>query len=268
MVVLEKREILAQNAKIVGSGETTIVLAHGYGADQSIWEYVLPELTKRCRVVVFDWNFGAAVDRHGSRETSKQSIFEAFSEDLVSLMDSMGLKNVVFLGHSMSGMVGCIASIKRPDLFRRLILLGASPRYLNSEDYEGGFERPHVEALFTSIESNFQTWARAFVGLVVGQDHPSEAAKFCKSLLRMGSDVALAMARVIFLSDLREVLHSVAVPCTVVNGTRDVVVPTSVSSYIQTRIKSEAALELLDFNGHFPQLTAHKALVNAIERLL
>ncbi|CAA6671720.1 unnamed protein product [Spirodela intermedia] len=235
MVVLEKREILAQNAKIVGSGETTIVLAHGYGADQSIWEYVLPELTKRCRVVVFDWNFGAAVNRHGSRETSKQSIFEAFSEDLVSLMDSMGLKNVVFLGHSMSGMVGCIASIKRPDLFRRLILLGASPRYLNSEDYEGGFERPHVEALFTSIESNFQTWARAFVGLVVGQDHPSEAAKFCKSLLRMGP------------TDLREVLHSVAVPCTVVNGTRDVVVPTSVSSYIQTRIKSEAALELLDF---------------------
>lgn len=125
-----------------------------------------------------------------------------------------------------------------------------------------------MEALFTSIESNFQTWARAFVGLVVGQDHPSEAAKFCKSLLRMGSDVALAMARAIFLSDLREVLHGVAVPCTVINGTRDVVVPTSVASYMQRRIKGKPGLELLDFDGHFPQLTAHKILVNAIERLL
>ena len=95
-----------------------------------MWEYIVPELAKKFRVVVFDWNFQGAVYRHGTRENSKQDfVFEAFSDDLISLIDSMALKNVFFVGHSMSGVIGCLAAVKRHDLFRRLLLLCASPRY-------------------------------------------------------------------------------------------------------------------------------------------
>ena len=141
-------------------------------------------------------------------------------------------------------------------------------RYLNSNDYEGGFEMPQVEALLSTIESNFQTWARYFAGLAVGPDHPSEAAKFCKTLQRMGSDVALSIAREVFLSDFRHLLERVEVPCTIVNGPRDFVVPAFVPLYMQTKLKGEASLELIDFDGHFPQFTAPRLLADVITRQL
>lgn len=117
------------NAKIQGLGTETIVFAHGYGTDQSIWDKITPFFTENYRVVLFDWPFSGAVKDESLYDPLKYSSLEAFADDLVALLDQMDLKDVTFVGHSMSGMIGCLASIKRPQLFKRLILLGASPRY-------------------------------------------------------------------------------------------------------------------------------------------
>ncbi|XP_078428873.1 alpha/beta-Hydrolases superfamily protein [Wolffia australiana] len=267
MVMLEKAKVLTLNAKTIGSGEKTVVLAHGFGGDQSVWEYVLPEIANFCKVLVFDLNFSAAVDRRTTQEQSKPNVYDAFADDLISLLDSFSFKDVLFVGHSMSGMIGCLASIKRPDLFGRLLLLCASPRYLNSADYEGGFEREGVEGVFLAIESSFEAWARAFAAIVVGQSYPTEVAKFGKLLLRMGSQVALPLAGAVFLSDFTDMLGQVKVPCTIVNGTRDLVVPISVADYIRRKVNGPASLVNIDFEGHFPQLTAPQPLIEVILRL-
>lgn len=117
------------NAKIQGSGTETIVFAHGYGTDQSIWDKITPSFTENYTAVLFDWPFSGAVKDQNLYDPIEYSSLDAFADVFITLMDQMDLKDVTFVGHSMSGMIGCLASIKKPQLFKRLILLGASPRY-------------------------------------------------------------------------------------------------------------------------------------------
>lgn len=130
MVLLDKSLATAMNAKIVGSGSEVIVLAHGFGADQSVWDKILPYLAQHYRVLVFDWTFSGAVEDQSLFDPLKHSSYDAFANDLIALLDEMNLQSLIFVGHSMSGMIGCIASLKKPKLFNKLILLAASPRYL------------------------------------------------------------------------------------------------------------------------------------------
>lgn len=134
--MIEQRENLLSthlNARIIGSGTETIVFAHGFGTDQSIWDKITPCFSEKSyKIVLFDWAFSACVKDENLYDPLKYSSLEAFADDLISLLDEMKLKDVTFVGHSMSGMIGCLASIKRPQLFKRLVLLGASPRYILS----------------------------------------------------------------------------------------------------------------------------------------
>ncbi|KAH9608614.1 hypothetical protein KSS87_000732 [Heliosperma pusillum] len=272
-MVMQKTTLSASmNAKIVGTGDETLVLAHGYGADQSLWEKLVPYLAEKYQVVLFDWSFVGESNNNkaqSSYDPIKYNSFDAFADDLVGLMDEMNIKSCVFVGHSMSGMIGCIASIKRPLLFKKLILIGASPRYLNSEDYEGGFEPSEIEQLLSTIESNFQPWASAFAPLAVGGKDTSSIDKFEKTLKNMCPQVALSVAKLIFLSDYRHVLEQVNVPCTLICTSNDIVVPSSVPHYMQKRlVKSKSQVEVIDVDGHFPHLTAHVELLEVLGKVL
>ncbi|KAK1298290.1 hypothetical protein QJS10_CPB14g00951 [Acorus calamus] len=287
MGVLEKAPAAgAVNARVLGGSAgaddntttTTILLAHGYGGDQSVWDYITPQLSESHRVVTFDWIFSAAAATGGDADDAavapfdaeKYSSYDAFADELVSLVERMDLGPVVFVGHSMSGMVGCMASIKRPDLFQHLVLLGSSPRYLNSEDYKGGFEESEVETVLHNIETNFKAWAHDFASVVVGGADSAAAVaatdRYRAGLTGMRPEAALAVGRTIFLSDNRAVLGLVEVPCTVVQTNADAVVPMHVAEYMQGEMK--AALEVVDCEGHVPQLTAPDLVVEVFERIL
>ncbi|KAL6974359.1 hypothetical protein U1Q18_028542 [Sarracenia purpurea var. burkii] len=271
MVMVGKSLSEAMNAITVGSGPETVVLAHGYGGDQSVWDKILPHLARRCRVLVFDWGFSGAVNDPDFFDAVEYSTFDAFADDLIALLEEMNLVRSpsVFVGHSMSGMIGCIASIKRPELFSRLVLVGASPRYINSGDYEGGFESSEVDQLLSNIESNFHQWAPSFAQLVVGAGDPLAVEKFGKCLKRMRPEAALAVADLIFRSDQREMLEKVTIPCTIVQTTNDVAVPTSVADYMRKKmIQAKSTVEIIDADGHFPQLTAHRQFLEVLGGVL
>lgn len=254
------------NAKIVGSGNEAVVLAHGFGGDQSVWDKIVPFLAQHLRVLVYDWPFSGAIkDGLNLFEPHKYSSYEGFANDLIGLLDELNLKSVVFVGHSMSAMIGCIASLKRPELFKRLVLIGASPRYINTEDYEGGFEKSDIEQILSNIESNYCNWASHFASLVVDTADPLSVAKFEKCLTRMKPDVALPLAKTVFYSDEREILDRVTIPCTIIQTNSDIVVPNSVGFYMQKRIKGESTVEIIsNTNGHFPMLTAHLELLDVL----
>lgn len=274
MVVLGGKSLSgAMNAKAVGSGTETLVLAHGYGTDQSLWDKVVPSLAEKYRVVVFDWNFsGSSASRANPLngfDPVKYSSLEAYAVDLMDLMDEMGIKECVLVGHSMSAMIGCIASVKRPDLFKHLILIGASPRYLNAEDYEGGFERADIEQIFSAIEFNFNGWVSTFAPLAVGAPNDDvSVVKFEWCLRNMRPEIALAVAKLIFLGDYRGVLEEVATSCTVVQMKTDLVVPDSVPYYMQRKLKAKSSVEIVNVDGHFPMLTAPSLLLHVIDKAL
>ncbi|CAI9766560.1 unnamed protein product [Fraxinus pennsylvanica] len=256
------------NAKIMGSGKETLVLAHGFGADQSIWDKILPYLADRYQVVVFDWCFSGAVKDPDLYDAAKYSTYDAFADDLICLLEEMKVKSSVFVGHSMSGMIGCITSIKRPDLFHKLILVATSPRFINLEDYEGGFELSGVEQIFSSIESNYEEWTSSFAALVVDPIDPGSVEKFEKSLKRLRPEVALTLSKTVFLMDYRDMLEKVTTPCYIIQTRNDIVVPNSVPKYMQNKIKGESKVEIIDTTGHFPQLTAHHEFMEVIDAFL
>ncbi|KAL5228860.1 hypothetical protein ABZP36_017125 [Zizania latifolia] len=263
------------NARIVGCGERTLVLAHGYGGSQAIWDKVLPHLTQTNKVLLFDWDFsgggGGGADDAAEDDEEQRYTFARFADELVALMDEMEVSRAVYVGHSMSGMVGCIASVKRPDLFTHLVLVGASPRYINSEDYEGGFDQPDIDELLASISSDFHSWAKGFVPLIVGAaDYPSAAVEplVARSFFAMDPRVAHALANMIFLGDQREVLDCVAVPCTLVHASHDFAAPPCVGRYMQRHIAAAATMVTIDSVGHFPQLVAPDELLRILDLVL
>ncbi|KAL6615493.1 hypothetical protein ACP70R_037763 [Stipagrostis hirtigluma subsp. patula] len=263
------------NPRLIGSGKRTLVLSHGYGGSQAIWDKVLPHLSRGNKVLLFDWDFSGAADAAAVAEEGEEGehgyTFSGFADELVALMDEMKLSGAVYVGHSMAGMIGCIASVKRPDLFTHLVLVGASPRYMNSEDYEGGFDAADIEAMLTRISSDFRGWAEGFVPLAVGSSDPSAVEPLARSFFAMDPRVAHALARMIFLGDQREVLDAVAVPCTLVHVSGDFAAPPCVGRYMQARMaaaRCAATLETIDSVGHFPQLVAPDELLRILDLVL
>lgn len=141
-------------------------------------------------------------------------------------------------------------------------------RFLNQEGYEGGFDMPQIEELFSNIESNFEQWAPAFASLVIDSADPLSVEKFANSLKRMRPRVGLSLAKTVFLADYRSVLERVVVPCNIIQTRNDVVVPFAVVEYMQSKIKGGCEVDVIDTDGHCPQLTAHLQFVEVIDRIL
>ncbi|XP_066362028.1 strigolactone esterase D14-like [Miscanthus floridulus] len=261
------------NARVLGNdGGETVVLAHGYGGTRFVWDDVVPALAARFRVVVFDWSFSGAAAAGGGGERYCSSYY-ALADELVALMDELGVRRAAFVGHSMAGMIGCIASVARRDLFSHLVLVGASPRYINEDGYEGGFERGDVDAMFAAVDADFAAWAPRFAEAVVGADHPGPVAMFAKQLGAMRPDAALGVLRAVLTSDLRGVLPDVVARCTIVHCTHDAVAPLAVARYMQRALAGcggggGADTVVIESSGHFPQLTAPKEFVRVLEAIL
>ncbi|XP_024365708.1 probable esterase KAI2 isoform X2 [Physcomitrium patens] len=194
------------NVRIVGMGEELVVLAHGFGTDQSVWKHVIPHLVDDYRVILFD-NMGAGTTDPEYFSFSRYSTLYGYADDLLTILDELEVQSCIFVGHSVSGMVGCLASLYRPEIFSKIITISASPRYLNDMDYFGGFEQEDLNQLFEAMQSNFKAWVSGFAPLAVGADIDSMAVQeFGRTLFNIRPDIAFSVAKTIFQSDLRSIL--------------------------------------------------------------
>lgn len=123
MGIVEK----AHNVKILGSGTQTIVLAHGFGTDQSVWKHLVPHLLQDYKVVVYD-NMGAGTTNPEYFDFQRYATLEGYAYDVISILEELRVSSCIFVGHSVSAMIGAIASIARPDLFSKLVMIAGSPR--------------------------------------------------------------------------------------------------------------------------------------------
>ncbi|KAJ9170602.1 hypothetical protein P3X46_018698 [Hevea brasiliensis] len=254
----------AHNVRILGSGDQVIVLAHGFGTDQSVWKYLVPHLEGDYRVILYD-NMGAGTTNPEFYDFSRYSSIDGFVYDLLAILEELQVKSCIFIGHSFSGMVGAIASLSRPDLFSKLIMLSATPRLLNGENYYGGFEQEDVEEIFEGVRSNYKAWCSGFAPMVVGGDMESLAVQeFTRTLFNMRPDIALSLAEVVFLTDMRHILPSVTVPCHILQTAKDMAVPMAVSEYLHQHIGGQSIIEIMPTSGHLPQLSSPDIVIPMI----
>ncbi|KAL3525629.1 hypothetical protein ACH5RR_014001 [Cinchona calisaya] len=256
----------AHNVKVLGSGIPTIVLAHGFGSDQSLWKHLVPHLVEDYRVVLFD-TMGAGTTNPDYFDFERYATLEGYAYDVIAILEELMVDSCIFVGHSVSAMIGAIASITRPDLFTKLVMVSASPRYLNDVDYYGGFEQEDLDQLFEAMKSNYKAWCHGFAPLAVGGDMDSVAVQeFSRTLFNMRPDIALSVAQNIFCSDLRHLLAHVNVPCHIIQSMKDLAVPVVVSEYLHQNLGCESVVEVMSTDGHLPQLSSPDVVIPVLLR--
>lgn len=261
------RILEALNVRVVGSGEQYLVLAHGLGTDQSAWGRILPFFKPGYRIVLYDLVCAGSVNPDYF-DFNRYTNLDPFVDDLLTILDAVGVKKCAYVGHSVSAMIGILAAIRRPELFSKLILIGASPRFLNDKDYHGGFEQEEIEKVFLAMERNYSAWVSGFAPLAVGADVPTAVREFSRTLFNMRPDISLFTSRVVFHSDLREFLGFVRVPCCIIQTTKDHSVPASVANYLKEHLGGRNTVIMLETEGHLPHLSAPGLLARKLRHAL
>ena len=241
-----------------------MVFAHGFGCDQNMWRYVTPAFMDTHRIVLFD-HVGAGRSDLSAYDDERYSTLDGYASDVLQILHERELYDVIFVGHSVSAMIGVLAAIREPERFAKLVLVGPSPCYIDDGDYVGGFGKNDIEEMLESLDSNYLGWSSAMAPVIMGNpDEPALGAELTASFCRTDPEIARRFARVTFMSDNRADLESVSVPTLVLQTQQDVIAPMAVGEYVRDHIP-HATLVVLDATGHCPNLSAPGPTADAID---
>lgn len=241
-----------------------MIFAHGYGCDQNMWRSVAPRFEDRFRVILFD-HIGAGGSDLDAYDPVRHASLAGYADDVLEICDELGVSDVVFVGHSVSAMIGALACAKRPDMFDKLVMVSPSPRYIDDADYTGGFSSADIDEMLDSLESNYLGWSTAMAPVIVGNpERPELGAELSASFCRTDPTIARNFARATFLADNRADLARVSTPTLVLQCRNDVIAPIAVGEYVRDHLP-HATLVILDATGHCPNLSAPDETATAID---
>ena len=244
-----------------------ILFAHGFGCDQGMWRFVAPDFEVDHRVVLFD-QVGAGNSDLAAYDPDKYGSLRGYASDVVEICRELELTDVVFVGHSVSAMIGVLALQEAPELFGALVMVGPSPRYIDDENYTGGFTRADVVAMLDALEGNHLGWSAQMAPLIMGNpDRPELGEELTNSFCRTDPGIALRFARVTFLSDNRADLSAVTVPTLVLQCSDDVIAPDAVGRYVHEAVPGSVFTKL-SATGHCPNLSSPEETTAAIRAFL
>jgi sigma-B regulation protein RsbQ len=261
--------VLARNnVRVSGRPEgPPIVFAHGFGCDQNMWRFVAPEFEHDHRLILFDY-VGAGGSDLAAYDAERYSTLDGYAGDVVEIARELELTDAVFVGHSVSSMIGVLAAAREPERFSKLVLIGPSPRYIDDDGYTGGFALEDIEELLESMNANFLGWSSAMAPAIMGNaDRPELGEELTESFCRTDPDVAARFARATFMSDNRADLATVSVPTLVLQCSDDVIAPTAVGEYVHRQIPG-SVFRQLEATGHCPNLSAPRETVDAIRAFI
>lgn len=251
-VNVEKRN----NVKIFGTGKQPMLFAHGFGCDQNMWRYVAPAFADDYKIVLFDY-VGSGNSDLSSYDAKRYASLDGYTDDVLDVIHALDLRDVVFVGHSVSSMVGVLAANREPDRFAKLVLIGPSPRYINdAPDYVGGFERSDIEGLLETMDKNYLGWANHLAPAIMGNaDRPELGAELTESFCSTDPVIARRFAEATFFSDNRDDLAKVRVPSLVLQCAEDIIAPNVVGEYVH-RSTPGSTLRQMRATGHCPHMSA------------
>jgi sigma-B regulation protein RsbQ len=256
------------NVHVAGHpGGRPMIFAHGFGCDQQMWRYVAPVFEGEYRTVLFD-HVGAGGSDLSAYDPERYGNLEGYAEDVLDICRALELTDAIFVGHSVSAMIGVLAAREAADAIGKLVLVGPSPRYIDDDGYVGGFAAEDIEELLVSLDSNFLGWSSAMAPAIMGNsDRPELGAELTESFCRTDPEIASRFARVTFTSDNREDLGTVRVPTLVLQCSDDVIAPAQVGQYVHRAIPGSTLVQLAA-TGHCPNLSAPEETIDAIRAFL
>jgi sigma-B regulation protein RsbQ len=251
---------------ITGAGREVVVLSHGFGTDQSAWAGIRPWLESHFRVFSYDLA-GAGPSGEASYDFRRHDTLFGFADDLIDVLADFDIERCIYIGHSVSGMIGAAAAVAQPEAFAKIVMIGASPRYLNEVGYYGGFDQPALDGLYDHMATNFQAWGAGFAPAVVGVPDDAAINEFCRTLFLVRPDIALATSRTIFQSDMRQIAERLERPTHLLQTARDLAVPPEVAKWLHAHIDG-STLDVMDAEGHLPHMTAPDEVIRLLKHRL
>jgi sigma-B regulation protein RsbQ len=255
------------NVVVRGGGSRAMIFAHGYGCDQNMWRFVAPAFEDRFTTVLFD-HVGAGKSDVSAYDPEKYASLNGYAEDVLDIGRELAIRDAVFVGHSVSAMIGILAAIAQPELFSHLVLVGPSPRYINDASYTGGFTSDQIKEMLAFLADNHMGWSKSMAPLIMGNaERPELAEELANSFCRMSPDIAKAFARVTFMSDNRADLPKVKAKTLVLQCSDDIIATDVVGEYVHRNIPGSQFLKLRA-TGHCPNLSAPEEVIAAIREFV
>ena len=255
------------NVHVEGRGPATMFFAHGFGCDQNMWRLIAPAYAKRYRTVLFDL-VGSGNSDLTAYDPKKYSSLQGYADDIVEIVAEFGEGPIIFVGHSVSSMIGMLADLKAPEKFAAQIMIGPSPCYINDEGYVGGFTRADIDSLLGTLEGNYLGWSSNMAPAIMGApDQPELGVELTNSFCRTDPAIAKQFARVTFLSDLRADLKKLKTPTLIVQCNDDLIAPVAVGEYLHREL-SNSMLSVIENVGHCPHLSAPGSSTAAMDAFL
>lgn len=267
MSVQQRNNVNSMGVSGSSSNAPTLVFAHGFGCDQNMWRFVLPAFTADYPVLMFDL-VGAGLSDASAYDRSKYDSLHGYASDLLEILDEYANGPVIFIGHSVAGMIGVLADLQAPGRFAAHVLIGSSPCYLNDGDYRGGFEHSDIQSLLQTLESNYLGWSSTIAPTLMGApERPELGAELASSFSRTDPEIVKHFARVTFTADHRADVARLATPALILQCSDDVIVPQTVGSYLQASMPN-ATLRVIDNIGHLPHMSSPNTCIQAIRDYL
>lgn len=244
-----------------------MVFAHGFGCDQNMWRFVAPAFAADFKIVLFD-HVGAGGSDLSAFSPQKYSTLKGYADDVVEIGRHLKLNDAVFVGHSVSAMIGVLAARKAPDMFGQLVMVGPSPRYIDDGDYIGGFTAAQIEELLSFLDNNHMGWSTTMAPVIMGNvDRPELASELTNSFCRTDPEIAKHFARTTFMSDNRADLPGLETRALVLQCSEDVIAPTCVGEYVHRQL-ANSELVNLRATGHCPNLSAPDEVIAAMRSFI
>jgi len=267
-MLLKSEVVKRNNVNVIGSGEKTVLLAHGFGCDQNMWRFIVPELSKHYRIVLFDF-VGSGQSDVSQYDIQKYSSLEGYAQDIVDVLDALEFEDVTVVGHSVGSIIALLACIKRPELFSNVAMVCPSPCFLNlPPDYFGGFAKEDLEELLNLMDKNYIGWAEYLAPLVMGVNNQSALiGELSDSFCSTDPIVAKNFAKATFFSDYRGSLKALTHDTLIFQSKHDSLAATTIGEFMDSELPS-SSLKVIDAEGHCLHMTHPNEIINPLIKFI
>lgn len=264
---MEKIIYSRNNVKSFGKGTQPMMFAHGFGCDQNMWRFITPAFENEYRVILFDY-VGAGKSDVGSYNAERYSSLQGYAQDVLDICKELQLSDVIFVGHSVSSMIGLLAALENPEYFSNIIMVGPSPCYINDDNYTGGFEKKDIEGLLETMEKNYIGWANFLApNIMANKERPELSEELTESFCSTDPVIASQFARATFFSDNRNDLVKLKTPSLILQCSDDIIAPMEVGTYVHQNLP-QSELKIMKAKGHCPHMSEPEETIKLIKEYL
>lgn len=248
--------------QILGTGQD-LVLLHGWGMNQAVWENIATNLAANFKLTVID------LPGHG------YSSFATTNHNLLTWAEAclrIAPPQAIWLGWSLGGTIALAAALAAPNRLQKLVLMTATPCFLHNANWPHGMQREVLARFRNTLATNWAETVGNFLTLQVRDS--KDALPVLRSLRQClakypppnpaALDVGLAILK---NTDLSQQIANLTMPNLWIYGNRDTLVSCR-SSETLTQLLPSAQISIIQGAAHAPFLSHTDQVLDLLRKFI